>query len=191
MADSIDSAIGSALKDLRLNSGYSARKLAEISSVSAAMISRIESGQVSPSISTLGALAAALRVPLVSLFRETESEYSDFTFVGAGEGLKSTRTVDQHSHEFVNLAVHFRRDLHFAARLVTLKRQTAAPPTYIGHGVVFVQAVSGKAIYRCGQEEFEIAPGDSISLDAERRHGFSKVITPEFKFLTVQAEARL
>ena len=113
MDSSIDRAIGSALKDLRIGNGYSARKLAELSGVSGAMISRIESGQVSPSISTLSALAAALQVPLVSLFRETTSNYSDFTFVKNGEGLKSNRIVDQHTHEFVSLAIHTRRDLQF------------------------------------------------------------------------------
>lgn len=190
MDGGIDSAIGAALKDLRIRSGYSARKLAAISDVSGAMISRIESGQVSPSISTLNALASALQVPLVSLFRETTSAYSDSTFVKAGEGLKSTRIVDDHTHEFVNLAVHTRRDLQFAARLVILKRQSASPPVYIGHGVVFVQALEGEAIYRYGQQEFTLRAGDSISIDAEMRHGISSVITDEFRFLTVQAEVQ-
>ena len=156
MEQSIDSAIGAALKDLRIKGGYSARKLAEDSNVSGAMISRIESGQVSPSISTLSALAAALRVPLVSLFRETTSNYSDFTIVKNGEGLKSTRIVDEHMHEYINLAVHTRRDLQFGARIVTLKRQDASPPVYIGHGVVFVQALEGEALYRYGSQEFTL-----------------------------------
>ena len=169
MDHSIDGAIGAALKDLRIESGYSARKLAEISQVSGAMISRIESGQVSPSISTLSALAAALQVPLVSLFRETTFNYSDVTLVRNGEGLKSTRIVDQHTHEYVNLAIHTRRDLQFGARLVTLKRQDASPPVYIGHGVVFVQALEGEAMYRYGQQEFNLKAGDSISIDAETR----------------------
>ena len=189
-ANPIDCAIGSAVKDLRMKSGYSARKLAEISDVSGAMISRIESGQVSPSISTLNAIAAALQVPLVSLFRETSSSHSDFTFVKNGGGLKSTRIVDQHTHEFVNLAIHTRRDLQFGARIVTLRRQEASPPVYIGHGVVFVQALEGEATYRFGQQEFSLQKGDSISVDAEMRHGVTKVITPEFKFLTVQAEVQ-
>ena len=53
----IDRAIGASLKDLRLERGLSARGLAEQSEISAAMISRIENGLVSPSIGTLEALA--------------------------------------------------------------------------------------------------------------------------------------
>ncbi len=186
----VDLAIGSALRDLREGRGLSARQLAARAGVSAAMVSRIETGQVSPSISTLSALGRALDVPLVSLFRETASDHADFTHVRKGEGLKSTRIVDGHTHEFVNLAFHTRRDLQFEARLVTLTRQDAKPPVYIGHGVVFVHAIEGEAVYGCGPREILLRAGDSVSLDAELSHGFRKVVTPRFVFLTVQAERR-
>jgi transcriptional regulator with XRE-family HTH domain len=190
-ADSpIDLAIGSALRDLRQSRSLTARQLATESGVSAAMISRIENGQVSPSISTLNALSQALDVPLVSLFRETTSHHSDFTHVKPGEGLASTRIVDDHTHDFINLAFHTRRDLQFEARMVTLVRQDAHPPVYIGHGVVFVYAIEGEAVYDYGQREITLKAGDSLSLDAELRHGFKRVITEEFKFLTVQTERR-
>ena len=84
-----DLAIGLALKSIREDRQLSARQLAAKASVSPAMISRIESGQVSPSISTLTALSRALDVPLVSLFRETASDHTDFTHVVNGGGLKS------------------------------------------------------------------------------------------------------
>ncbi|MEX0343700.1 MAG: helix-turn-helix domain-containing protein [Rhizobiaceae bacterium] len=189
-AEDVDTAIGSALRDLRESHSLTARQLAAQSGVSAAMISRIENGQASPSISSLSALARALDVPLVSLFRETASDHADFTHVVANEGLRSTRIVGGHSHEFVNLAFHTRRDLQFEARMVTLVRQSASPPTYIGHGVVFIYAVKGEAVYGYGQREIVLKAGDSLSIDAELNHGFQKVISPEFTFLTVQAERR-
>ena len=190
MEPSIDNAIGSALKDLRMAQSLSARQLAQMSDISAAMISRIENGQASASIATLSALAEALQVPLVSLFRETTTNYADYTLVRKGEGLKSTRIVDEHFHDFVNLAVHTRRDLQFGSRMVTLTQQDAKPPIYIGHGVVFIYALEGEAIYSYGQQEFHLVSGDSISIDAELRHGFTKVVTPTFRFLTVQAEVQ-
>ncbi len=186
----IDLAIGSTVRELRENRGLTARQLAGDAGISAAMISRIENGQVSPSISTLSALSRALDVPLVSFFRETSSSYVDFTHVKDGEGLRSTRLVDKHAHEFVNLAFHTRRDLQFEARRVTLVRQTARPPIYVGHGVVFVYALAGQAVYSYGDRDFTLSAGDSLSLDAELRHGFKQVITDEFTFLTVQAERR-
>ena len=186
----IDDAIGAALRQLRRGLGWSASQLATKAGISAAMVSRIENGQVSPSISSLCALAGALDVPLVSLFRETASKHADYTLVRAGEGLKSNRISQGHSHEFVNLAVHSRRDLQFEARRVTLVKQEAQPPTYVGHGVVYVQVLEGEAVYRYGGQDFTLFPGDSLSVDAELSHGFVEVITDTFTFLTVQAERR-
>lgn len=184
----IDKAIGTSLKELRRQRGHSARSLADLSGVSAAMISRIENGLVSPSIGTLAALSEALEVPIVSLFRETQTDHSDFTLVRCGEGLKSTRITDDHQHEYVNLAIHARKDLRFQARRVTLLREGGPPPTYVGHGVVFVQVIDGAAVYRYGQQCLTLRAGDSISVDAELNHGFIEVLTPKFTFLTVQAE---
>ncbi len=186
----IDHAIGTALQDLRKDRGLTAKQLANDADVSAAMISRIENGQVSPSISTLEALSKSLGVPMVALFRETAGDHADYTFVKQGEGLRSTRIVDEHSHDFINLAFHPRRDLQFEARVVTLVRQSAKPPRYIGHGVVFIYVLSGKAAYRYGQSKLILEQGDSLSLDAELAHGFVETLSSEFTFLTVQAEKR-
>jgi transcriptional regulator with XRE-family HTH domain len=188
--DGIDLAIGSALRDLRDSRGMTARQLAASAEISTAMISRIENGQVSPSIATLNALSKALDEPLISLFRETAVHHADITHVKNGEGLKSTRITDDHEHEFVNLALRTRRDLRFEALEITLRRQDAAPPVYIGHGVIFIHALQGEAVYDYGHREIVLKPGDSLSLDAELKHGFKRVITEEFTFLNVQAEVR-
>jgi transcriptional regulator with XRE-family HTH domain len=185
---SIDRAIGASLKELRQQRGLSARFLAEQSKISAAMVSRIENGLVSPSIGTLSALASALEVPIVSLFREASSDHTDYTLVRKGEGLKSTRISDGHSHKYTNLAAHIRKDMHFLARRVTLSHSGGNPPTYVGHGVVFIQALEGEAIYRYGQTRLTLSAGDTISLDAELNHGFVEILTDDFVFLSVQAE---
>ena len=69
---SISSAVGRAIRELRDQRRMTARDLSSQSGVSAAMISRIESGQVSPSLQTLEALAGSFAVPVVSLFRSEE-----------------------------------------------------------------------------------------------------------------------
>lgn len=184
----IDRAIGASLKELRQSRKQSARRLAEQSGISAAMVSRIENGLVSPSIDTLAALAEALEVPIVSLFREARTDHTDYTLVRHGEGLRSTRISAEHCHDYINLALHSRKDLRFQARRVILLRDGGPPPTYVGHGVVFVQAIEGEAVYRYGEARFKLAAGDTISVDAELNHGFEQVLTPEFVFLTVQAE---
>ena len=190
VAESNDQAIGSTLRDLRETQALSAKQLADESGVSAAMISRIESGQVSPSISTMTSLTDALEVPLVSLFRDVASERTDFTHVKAGEGVVSTRMMGEHIHHYVNLAAHRRRDLNFEAHMVTISRQQDKAPRYVGHGVVFMHVLKGSANFFYGKQKLVLSPGDNLSIDAELSYGVSEVITTEFVFLSVQAEAR-
>jgi transcriptional regulator with XRE-family HTH domain len=185
-----DPSIGVALRDIRETHDISARQLSDDSGISPAMISRIENGQVSPSIATMAALSEALDVPLASLFRDVASERTDFTHVKKGKGVVSTRMMGDHIHHYVNLAVHRRRDLNFEAHLVTVRQQDCPPPSYVGHGVVFIHVLGGRAIFKYGKQSITLEPGDNLSIDAELTHGVSDVLTDEFVFLSVQAEAR-
>lgn len=190
-ATSVTALVGRTIRELRELKGMIARDLAQRAGISAAMVSRIETGQVSPSLSVLETIAAALEVPLGSLFRDTGAAVADFTLVRGGEGLRSRRILGQHEHEFVMLGFHRRRDLQFESVIVTIERnEHAAPPTYTGHGCVFVYILEGEAIYRYGQQEMRLAAGDSVCLDAEIRYGIQKVLTPRLRFLSVQAERR-
>lgn len=190
-ATSVNAAVGRTIRELRELKGMIARDLAQRAGVSAAMVSRIETGQVSPSLSVLETIAGALEVPIGSLFRDTGSAVADFTLVRKGEGLRSRRILGQHEHEFVMLGFHRRRDLQFESVIVTIDRnERAAPPTYTGHGCVFVYVLEGEAIYRYGRQEMHLAAGDSVCLDAEIRYGIQKVLTPRLRFLSVQAERR-
>jgi quercetin dioxygenase-like cupin family protein len=132
-----------------------------------------------------------LEAPLAGFFRDAGSAVSDFTHVRSGEGLKSVRLMGQHMHAFTALGIHHRQDISFEAILVTIERnEKASPPTYAGHGCVFVYVLEGAAIYRYGQREIRLSEGDSISLDAELRYGVQEVLTPRLRFLSVQAERR-
>lgn len=186
----IDLAIGASLKDMRENRGLTAKDLAKAANVSAAMISRIESGQVSPSISTLSALSEALDMPMVSFFKDTATDHVDFTHVKAGQGVHSTRIIDKHSHDYINLASHIRRDIGFEAHIVTMEKQEAEAPTYVGHGVVFMHVKEGEAIFNYGQHQIHLKEDDSLTLDSELSHGISELLTPRFTFLTIKAERR-
>jgi len=189
-SENTDQTIGLALRDLRENQQLSARQLADLADISAAMISRIENGQVSPSIATMTSLSQALGVPLASLFRDLVSERADYTHVKQGEGVVSTRQVGEHMHHYVNLASHRRRDLHFDAQIVTLVSEQNQAPHYVGHGVVFLHVLRGVASYLYGKQEMLLSEGDSLSLDAELSHGVVNVKSAEFVFLSVQAESR-
>ena len=61
-------ALGGRIKGLRAERELQQRQLAEKAELTPSMVSQIESGRLTPSLNTLGRIAAALGVPIASLF---------------------------------------------------------------------------------------------------------------------------
>src|SRR5437762_3985702 len=86
--------LGGRIKSLRAERGLQQRQLAEKAGMTPSMVSQIESGRLTPSLPTLGKLAAALGVPIASLFETArngrlhvsrKSEYPVVSFDGTTE----------------------------------------------------------------------------------------------------------
>lgn len=185
--DELSVTVGLAVKRQREIAHISLRRLAELSGVSSAMVSRIENGQVSPSLATLEALAEALSLSVVTFFADTVKT-ADVTYVKAGEGLHTTRNFADHTHEYQILGKHRKSPLEFNAASVTIKRlKNDTHPKYINRGFVFIAVTEGECIYKCGEKDFSMCLGDSLSFDAELLHGVKEVVTEQVTFTTVQA----
>src|SRR5260370_16764958 len=70
----LERAIGTKIHDLRQALHLSVGHLANAASISSGMLSKIENGQISPSLSTIHALSLALNVPLTNLFAAFEAK---------------------------------------------------------------------------------------------------------------------
>ena len=86
--------LGGRIKSLRAERRLQQRQLAEKAGMTPSMVSQIESGRLTPSLPTLGKLAAALGVPIASLFETAQngrlhvsrkSEYPVVSFDGTTE----------------------------------------------------------------------------------------------------------
>jgi transcriptional regulator with XRE-family HTH domain len=86
--------LGTRIKALRAERQLQQRQLAEKAGLTASMLSQIESGRLTPSLPTLGKLAAALGVPIASLFEPApngrlhvsrKTEYPVVSFEGSSE----------------------------------------------------------------------------------------------------------
>lgn len=72
--DRFSTDLAATLRTVRDSRGYSVNKLAELSGVSRAMITKIEGGQSQPTAALLGRLSAALGLTLSELFARTEEQ---------------------------------------------------------------------------------------------------------------------
>ncbi|GGP17185.1 XRE family transcriptional regulator [Nonomuraea glycinis] len=66
----LQAALGKRLRQLREERAMNAAELARASGVARATLSKLEAGHGNPTLDTIGALAAALRLPLVDLLAE-------------------------------------------------------------------------------------------------------------------------
>ena len=86
--------LGERIKALRMERELQQRQLAEKAGLTPSMVSQIESGRLTPSLNTLGKVAAALGIPIASLFDgrpagriqvTRQREYPAVSFDGSSE----------------------------------------------------------------------------------------------------------
>lgn len=94
--------IGSQTRRLRVSAGLSVSEMAAATGISKSMLSKIENAQTSCSLATLSKLAAALDVPVTSLFRgEKTQRESVFTRAGTGAEIVGRGTRAGHHYELL------------------------------------------------------------------------------------------
>ena len=90
----LEKALGLQVRTLRRQRDLSASELGQAANISLGMVSKIENGQSSPSLSTMNSLAKALDVPLSSLFSTLE-EKRDCSYVRGRERRHHRATRNQ------------------------------------------------------------------------------------------------
>ena len=136
------------------------------------MLSKIENGITSPSLTTLQALSHALGVPVTAFFRRFEEERSA-VFVKAGEGLEIERRGTRAGHQYnllghvgANTAASWSSPISSRCRPIP----TCSRPSS-------TRAWSSCTCWRArwftatARNLFRMLPGDSLFFDADAPHG--------------------
>ncbi len=180
----LEQAIGRVVKRFREDMSLTIQELSNASDLSVSMLSKIENGTTSPSLSSLQALSRALNVPVTALFRDFE-ETRDATFVKAGEGLNIERrgTRAGHQYQLLGHAPHGR--LTVEPYLITLSEESDVFPVFQHAGLEFIYMLEGVVEYRSGTKLYRLTPGDSLFFDAESPHGPEKLVSLPIRFLSV------
>jgi quercetin dioxygenase-like cupin family protein len=149
------------------------------------MISRVESGTTSSSLTTVQRIAQALGVPIASLFRGVDAPRAAVV-VKAGQGARSVRAGSRQGHSYESLGNLLPTSgPSLEPVIVELNGDAAEFPLYEHGGVEFLYILSGAIRFVHGDEEHVLSAGDSILLDAENPHGPVEVLTAPARFLSV------
>ena len=181
---SLEQEIGQHIRRFRNSLDLTVAQLGATAGITAGMLSKIENGSISPSLSTLSALAKALNISVRSFFAEP-GEPRDCSFVKAGKGLRIDRRGTQAGHLYNLLVNSHSGDIGVEPFLVTLQKDAQPYSNFRHKGVEFIYMLSGKVRYRHRNTGYVLEPGDALFFDASSRHGPEDLIELPMQYLSI------
>ncbi len=177
--------IGARVKALRESAGLSLRDLAERSGVSAPMLSQVERGETSPTLTVAVRIASGLDLRLSQLLRLDEG--GAVTVVRAGERQHGGNKRRGHSFQVLTSAQPGQR--------AELSRHTLAPggatgaaddpPMHEPGSRETALVEEGSLVLVCDGQRYQLDDGDCVTFDADLPHHFENPTTEEAAFLAV------
>jgi transcriptional regulator with XRE-family HTH domain len=184
--NNLEMAIGHEVRAYRKQLGITVTDLSTATGISVGMLSKIENGNISPSLTTLQSLSRALGVPLTAFFRGFE-EPRNATFVKAGQGVKIERRGTRAGHQY-SLLGHIDNNssgVTVEPYLITLTAASDVFPTFQHGGMEFLYMLEGEVVYRHADRLFHMQPGDSLFFDADAPHGPEELVTLPARYLSI------
>ena len=182
----LERSIGKQLKTFRKQSGLTVTQLAEAAHLSIAMVSKMENGQTSPSLTSLQNIAKALNIPITALFRQFE-QYPSVSHVRQGKGLHIERRGTRSGHNYQLLGHGVAGPLSVEPYLITLTHESETFSLFQHRGIEYIYMLGGELDYRHGSKVYNLKPGDSLFFDATVTHGPENLISLPATFLSMNS----
>ncbi|PWE32827.1 MerR family transcriptional regulator [Maritimibacter sp. 55A14] len=182
----LEAAIGREVRASRRQHGMTVADLAAVTGLSTGMLSKIENGVTSPSLTTLQLLAHALSIPITAFFRRFE-ERREAVHVKAGEAVEIERAGTRAGHQY-NLLGHIGGNssgVTVEPYLITLNEASDVFPTFQHDGLELLYMLEGVVDYRHGDRHYRLEPGDSLFFDADAPHGPDGLVKLPARYLSV------
>ncbi len=177
--------IGARVKALRESAGLSLRDLAARSGVSAPMLSQVERGETSPTLTVAARIAAGLELRLSQLLRLDEG--GSVTIVRARGRSRGGNARRGHRFEVMTSSQPGQR--------AELSRHTLAPggatgaaddpPMHEPGSRETALVERGAVVLVCDGQRHELAAGDCVTFDADLPHHFENPGAEDAAFLAV------
>lgn len=182
----LEVAIGKEVRAFRKQQKLTVVDLAEATGLSIGMLSKIENGNISPSLTTLQSLAHALSVPLTSFLRGFE-ETRSAVLTKSGRGVETERKGTRAGHQY-NLLGHIGSNASGVVvepYLITLSEKSDIFPTFQHEGIETIYMLEGEVDYRHGNEVYALKPGDTLFFDADAPHGPEVLVRLPARYLSI------
>jgi transcriptional regulator with XRE-family HTH domain len=178
-------AIGARVKALRESLDLSLRDLAARSGVSAPMLSQVERGETSPTLTVAARIASGLELRLSQLLRLDEGE--TVTVVRPSQRQRGGSTRRGHRFEVLTAAQPGQR-AELSRHTLTLGGATGAaddPPMHEPGSRETALVEHGAVVLVCDGQRYKLSAGDCVTFDADLPHHFENPGDEEAAFLAI------
>ncbi len=182
----LESAIGRTVRAFRHRQGMTVAALSQVTGLSIGMLSKIENGVTSPSLTTLQILSHAFSTPITAFFRGFE-ERREVQHVKAGKHIEIERRGTRAGHQY-NLLGHIGSNASGVVvepYLITLTEASDTFPAFQHDGIELLYMLEGEVQYRHGDQLFHLKAGDSLFFDADAPHGPDVLVSLPARYLSV------
>jgi XRE family transcriptional regulator, regulator of sulfur utilization len=177
--------IGARVKALREAAGLSLRDLSERSGVSAPMLSQVERGETSPTLTVAARIAAGLDLRLSQFLRLDEG--GAVTVVRAAQRQRGGSKRRGHSFEVLTSSQPGQR-AELSRHVLASGGATGAPddpPMHEPGSRETALVERGSLVLVCDGQRYELGEGDCVTFDADLPHHFENPTASEAAFLAV------
>jgi transcriptional regulator with XRE-family HTH domain len=177
--------LGRALRDRRREHALTITDVAELARISPGMLSKIENGQVAPTLDVIERTCTALGLTLGKLFQNYAVPDGSAQQVKAGQGMEVVRVGTKRGHTYHLLAYGRGPRKLFEPFLITMNDQSEAFPSFQHEGTEFIYMLHGKIAYRHGRNTYRLEPGDALTFAGNVLHGPEHLIEVSIRFLSI------
>ena len=177
--------LGRTARRLREGQNLTLADVAGRANISSAMLSRLETGRVSPSLETIVALAQSLGVTASVLMQRVGADDGGAQLIRAGEGLETVRSGTRRGHTYHLLAAQRGPRKVFEPFLVTLNDRSEVFPGFQHPGVEFIHLLTGILHYRHGRHTYVLRPGDTLTFNGDVAHGPERLEKVPIRMLSI------
>lgn len=179
-------AIGLEVRGLRSGQKMTLAALSAQTGISVSMLSKIESGATSASLTTLKELATALGVPITAFFRRFEAtRHAVHTKSGEGHVTEGAGTRAGHQYTLLGQLGSNASGVAVEPYLITLTDTSDRFPTFQHGGVEMLYMLEGEVDYRHADQTYHLQPGDTLFFDADAPHGPESMRALPARYLSV------
>ena len=182
----LEVAIGRQIRIYRKQMEITVSDLSKMTGLSTGMLSKIENGNTSPSLSTLQTLSNALSIPMTAFFKQFEQK-RECIHTKANEGVEVEGEGTRAGHQY-NLLGHLGSNdsgVIVEPYLIELTSETDTFKTFQHGGLETIYMLAGEITYRHGEGVYKLQPGDTLFFDANTPHGPEALDKLPARFLSI------